>query len=225
LNRETLLGILCNCRTVHQITGSLYLRRHICDLELRILELRDRTAKLLSFLYISDGLLQRALSNAQSLRCDADSAAVQRRHSDAEALAFLSQEVLLRNDAVLEDQLCGGRTADTHLLLLGADAEAREVLLYDERGDALRALALIGHREDDVDIRLAAVRDENLAAVEDIMVALQNSLGLLAGSIRACAGLGQAKRTQHFSGSQRTQILFFLLRGTELLNRVRAQGS
>ena len=49
---------------------------------------------------------------------------------------------------------------------------------------------------DDVDIRLAAVGDKDLAAVQHIVVAVQHRLGLLAGGVGACAGLCQAESAQ-----------------------------
>ena len=60
-------------------------------------------------------------------------------------------------------------------------------------------LGLVSHGENDVSVSLAAVGDEDLAAVEDIVVALQNSLRLLAGSIRAGVRLGQAESAQLFA--------------------------
>ena len=223
-HRINLLRILGESSTIDEKLRSFNLRLHVSQLELRILELGNRTAELLSFLDVFHRLLESAFGNAESLSGNADTAAVERVHGNLEALALFAEQILLRNDAVLENQLSRGGTADAHLLFLGADAEAREILLHNESGDSARTLGLVGHGKNDVGVSLAAVRDEDLAAVEDIVVALQNSLRLLAGSIRARVRLSQAERAQLFALGERNQIFLDLLRRAVHLNRVGTQG-
>ena len=77
---------------------------------------------------------------------------------------------------------------------------------FESRPGALFHLSLIHifrHCKDDIYICLATICDENLAAVEDIVVTLQDSLRLLAGSIRACAGLGQTECCLLYTSIQR----------------------
>ena len=140
-------------------------------------------------------------------------------------MAFLAEEILFRNDAVLEDQLGRGGAADTHLLLLRADAEAREILLHNESRDTTGALRLVGHGEDNIDISLAAVGNKDFAAVEDIMIAFEDSFRLLAGGIGAGVRLRQAERSELLAACERNEVLLNLLRGAELLDRIRAQRS
>ena len=76
---------------------------HVCELELRPLELADALAELDALLRIFHSFVNSALAQAQSLRGDADTAAVQRMKRDLEALAFLAEQVLLGDNAVLHE--------------------------------------------------------------------------------------------------------------------------
>ena len=57
-----------------------------------------------------------------------------------------------------------------HLHFVLAHGEAREVLFDDERADAVVALGLIGHGEDNEDIRHITVGDEDLGTVQDVVI-------------------------------------------------------
>ena len=87
-------------------------------------------------------------------------------HRDIEALALLSEEIVLRDPAVRKDQLIGRGTADTHLVFLGPEGKARGSLFYDKGGDFLHHSAalfnLAGNREDNVNIRFLTVCDKAL---------------------------------------------------------------
>ena len=106
-----------------------------------------------------------------------------------------------------------------------AGGEAGEGALDDEGGNAVVALALVGHGEDDEGGGNVAVGDEALAAVEDVVaVLILDSDGLLAGSVRAGAGLGQTERADLAAGEKVGQILHLLLLGAVLEDRGAAQG-
>src|SRR5699024_11036190 len=95
-----LLSRLCHGSLVNQQLGSLYLGSHVSQLELSVLELSDGTSELFSLFYIFDGGLQSAFRQTQGLRGDSDPSAVQSVHGDVEALALLSQQILLGDAAV-----------------------------------------------------------------------------------------------------------------------------
>ena len=86
-----------------------------------------------------------------------------------EAFALLAQQVALRDPAVGEDQLIGSGSADTHLLLLRTEGEARSSLFYDKRRDLLLHSAALfngsGNCDDNINVRFLTVGDENLGAV------------------------------------------------------------
>ena len=111
-----------------------------------------------------------------------------------EALALLSKQVFLRDAAVCEDQLICSGAADTHLLLFCTKGEARGSLLYDKCGDffflsALLVLNDAGNSDDYINVCFLTVGDEDLGAVKNPLVSLQDSLCLLALCVRTCARL------------------------------------
>ena len=74
------------------------------------MELIQRLAELNAGRGVFLRLIHRALADAQRLRGDADTAAIERLHGNLEALSFLAEQILLGDDAVLEHDLRGGRT-------------------------------------------------------------------------------------------------------------------
>lgn len=112
-----------------------------------------------------------------------------------------------------------------HLVFDLAEAEARHAFFYDESGNAVYASALIGHSKDDIGFSFAAVGDEDLGAVQDVFVTLQNSRGLLSGSIRTSGRFGQAESTNGAAFADRGQVFLFLFFRTEHVDRRCAQGN
>ena len=64
-------------------------------------------------------------------------------------------------------------------MFLFAKGKAGHALFQDEGGNALRALGLVSHGKDDVNISGSAVGNEDLAAVQHVVVADFFSPGLL----------------------------------------------
>ena len=81
----------------------------------------------------------------------------------------------------------------------------------------------VGHGKDNDGAGHSAVGDEALGAVEHIVVTLQNSGGLLAGSVGAGVGLGQAESADLLAAEQVGQILHLLLLGAVLIDGGAAQ--
>ena len=98
-----------------------------------------------------------------------------------------------------------------HLLLVLAHGEAGEAALHDEGGDAAGALGLVGHGEDHEHVGHVAIGDEDLGAVEDIVVAVQLGLGLALGGVGTGVGFGQAESTHLVTLGQHGQIFLLLL--------------
>ena len=132
----------------------------------------------------------------QSLSSDTDTAAVQSHHSYLEALVDFAEEVFLRNLDVLKYELAGAGSADTHLLLMGTDAESFHLLLHDQSGDALVAERLVSHTENYENVCIACVCDEDLGAVYQIVVALVFKNSLLTCCVCACVGLSQTESAE-----------------------------
>ena len=163
----------------------------------------DGLAELLTLTGVVKSLLESALCNAQCLCGDADAAAVEGSHGDLEALALLAQQVLLGHLHIVEDQLSGGGGANAHLVIVIAELETLPALLHDERGDAAGADVGSGDGEHHVGVGLGCVGDEDLAAVEEIVIALIYSGGLRAACIGACVGLGEAESADLLALGQR----------------------
>ena len=127
---------------------------------------------------------------------------------DLMAFALLAEEVLHRHLAVVEDDLGGGRAFDAELLLFGADDQAGEALLDQEGGEML----LVDLGEDGEQLGKAAVGDELLGAVQDIVLAVvgEHRRGLGAEGVAAGAGLGQTVGGAPLAGDDLAEILFLL---------------
>ncbi|EAU62243.1 conserved hypothetical protein [Stigmatella aurantiaca DW4/3-1] len=212
--------VLEQCRLVHQQARRVDLRGHVRQHELDGLVLPDGLAERLALARVAHRLLERGPGDAQRLRGDADPAAVQRAHGDLEALALLAQEVLGRHAHVLEEHGAGVRRADAHLLVrLGPD-EARRVRGHDEGGDALVARLLVRHREQHDGVRLGAVGDPVLRAVDDVLVAPAHRDRLLGRRVAARLGLGEAEAAELLAAGERGEELLLLLLVAVLRHRI-----
>ena len=100
---------------------------------------------------------------------------------------------------------------DPQLRLEPRDCEAWRVGLDEERGDARVAGIRIGLREDGVEVRDAGVRDEALAAVEDVLVAVADRGRPHRGRVGAGAGFGQRVGGQPLAARELRQVLLLLL--------------
>ena len=109
------------------------------------------------------------------------------------------------------------------LFLVLADREAREGALNDERRDAAGALGLIGHGEYDENVRHITVGDEDLGAVEDIVVAVEHCGAGALGSIRTGVRLGQRERAYLVTLGQHAEVLLLLRLGAVLDDWAAAQ--
>ena len=82
-----------------------------------------------------------------------------------------------RHAAAVEQQLARAARADAELVFLLADREARGAALDEERGDALVSRLGVDRGEDDEQVRLVAVGDPELLAVEDVVVTIRRRRG------------------------------------------------
>src|SRR4051794_41195998 len=87
-------------------------------------------------------------------------------------MVLLAEQVLGRHLDVVERDRGGVGGALSELVLLLVDRHAVPLALDDERADALVARVLVGLFVDGVVVGVAAVRDEALRAVQDVLVTL-----------------------------------------------------
>src|SRR6266704_2340669 len=137
------------------------------QLKLDRLKLPDGFAELLPLLRVLERRGEGAARHADHLGPDPDAPGVQRLDRHFVSHAQLTHHVRCRDLAALEDQLARARGADAELVLFLADAESPEALLHREGGDPLVALGEVAVREHDEQPSLRAVRDPQLAPLED----------------------------------------------------------
>src|SRR6266540_410976 len=135
--------------------------------------LADRPAHRLARLRVLERVVGRALRETETLCADTRPRVVEDAHRDLEAVSLLAEQVRGWDAAVVEEDLAGRRALDAHLRLDAADLEAGRVCFENEGGDTGVAAFRIGLREHGVHVRDAGVRDEALAAVEDVLAVVQ----------------------------------------------------
>ena len=106
---------------------------------------------------------------------------------------------------------------------MNAGGEAGHALFDHEHGHATIALGTIGNSQNSVGASGITVGDEALAAVQDPVIAILDSGGLLAGSVSTCAGFSQAECADLTAGSQIGDPLHLLLFGAESHDGAHAQ--
>ena len=111
-----------------------------------------------------------ALRDAESLCCDADTTAVQCRHSDFEALPFFAEHIFLRDTDIIENQLRGRGRANAHFIVMITKSESFPAFFNNERRNASGSDIRRRHRENNISIRFRRVSDKNFTAVEQPVV-------------------------------------------------------
>ncbi len=114
---------------------------------------------------------------------------------------------------VVERDRRGVGGALPELVLLLVDRDAVPLALDDERADALVARVLVGLRVDGVVVGVAAVGDEALRAVEDVLVTLLDGGRAHARDVGAGVRLGQAERGELELLGQHPEVLLLGLLG------------
>ncbi len=212
-------------RLIDQQSGSLELCGHIRKLEGNPLIHADGGAELHAFLRIGQGILIRTLGDAQCLGGNADAPAIQCGHSNLEALSFEPQQVFLRDTHVVKLQLRCAGGPDAHLVIGLREGESGHVLFDDKRRNPAGALCGIRAGEHHIGVGFRGIGDEDLPAVEDIVIPVLHGCGLCAAGITACILLCQAEGSQFAAGGDIRQVFPLLFLVSEMGNGVGAQGS
>eukprot|EP00331_Platyophrya_macrostoma_P006894 CAMPEP_0176433120 /NCGR_PEP_ID=MMETSP0127-20121128/15816_1 /TAXON_ID=938130 /ORGANISM="Platyophrya macrostoma, Strain WH" /LENGTH=447 /DNA_ID=CAMNT_0017815453 /DNA_START=418 /DNA_END=1758 /DNA_ORIENTATION=+ len=170
---ERLAVVLLAGRVVDHQPRGVDLHRRLRVLELHPLEVADRRVELLALEQVRHRRVHRALRNPHHLRRNADAALVQDLDRDLVPLAHLADHVLCRHHDVVEVQLRRRARADAQLVLQAPNAHALLLAaVHDEARDPLVALAGVHRRHHEEDVRLPAVRDEDLRPVQHVRVTL-----------------------------------------------------
>src|SRR5438445_12109116 len=106
-------------RMVDRLLGCFDLRGHVGEGEMHALEARHRSAELLPRGRVGHALLQGALRESQSESGNADAAPVERVEELPETVIDGTEDILFRDDRVLENELArvGGSPSQLVLFL------------------------------------------------------------------------------------------------------------
>ena len=112
----------------------------------------------------------------------------------------------------VKEDLGRGLTAQPQLAVDLAALEPRRARRHQERGDTLGARPA-GAGEEEADVGPGAVRDEDLLAVDDVVVTVAHGLGPEVPGIRPGVGLGQPEAAKRLTRGDLAQpVLLLLLR-------------
>src|SRR5262249_11512892 len=186
------------------------LRGHVGELELDSLELEDRLTELSSLLRVFQRRFISALGDTQGQRGDRDAPSVQNLHGVDEASPDFSEQVLLGNPAILEDDRSGLRSAHPELVLLLAGVETIRPAFDDESADAARAHLTVRNGDYYAGVGGDAVCDEVLRPVEYPATVAAYGGRLHSRSVGTRTRLGQAPRAQAFASGQWRNVFFSL---------------
>src|SRR5213594_4609803 len=193
---------------IGQQAGGVDLRRHVRELPLNRLEVRNLLAERLSFLRVLRGLLEGPLGNSEGLRRDADPAPVESCHRDGEAFVEFSQQIVFGDPTAIEAEGDRVARADSYLVLLLPDGEAFRIARHDERRDLVFFRARPGVHDDDLGD--GRVRREGLRAPQDPLVPLEGCRGPHRGRVGPAAGFRESVRSKPFASRHGPEKLSLL---------------
>ena len=152
---------------------------------------------------------------ADADRGDVQASLVERGHGRVEALLLLAaDEVGGRNADVVEEDLRGPRAGLAHFVIVRPDGHALGLRGYEEDGNALRAGGVrVGAGEDYEDIGGLGIGDEPLGTVDDVVIAVADSLRPQARGVGAGLGLSEGEGGDDLSGGQPGQPFGLLVVG------------
>ena len=185
------------------------------------LQLVDRLAEGDALLGVVVGEVGRALRDPDGLRGRAQARALERPQGDRQPLALLADQVRRRDAHVVEHRRAGRRALDAELVLELAHREALAIGLDDEGAHA--PVLAVGHREHDVEVGDAGVRDPVLGAVDDPLVAVADGGRAHRGGVGAGLGLAQREGGRPLAGRAPRQQAVLELVGAEERDRQRAE--
>merc|ERR1711879_331751 len=183
-------------------------RVHVCQLPLHQLEIGNALAKLLALVRVRHSDIHRRLHDAEGTGGQDESLVVKATHEHVHTLANLTEDILLRNLAVLKHELARVRAAHAELVELLCSGEAGHALFDEERRDAAAPL-LLG--VDDEHVGVGSVRDPELVAVEQPLCALLACSSAHRHHVRSGAGLAHGKSADRVTRDQTGEVLCLLL--------------
>ncbi len=113
--------------------------------------------------------------------------------------------------AVFENQLTGGRSADSQLVFFLAHGEPRKTLLDNERCDSLVTGGGIDRGKEDKKAGFLAIGDPQLASVKNVVAALERGPGLQSERIRSRTSFAECVGAAGVGSHARQEVLLLFL--------------
>ena len=180
--------------------------------ELYALELDDAPPRLAPLVDIGDRIFEGGSRDAKRVRGDAGARLVERGEQDGQARAWRADQVRARHAAVVERQRRCTRGAQPELVFGAQHRQAGRALFHHQRGDrSFRVGDFAPLAEHQQQIGDVAAGDEELAAVDQDVLALRFEPGLHAGRIAAGRSFGNRERYQAARRHARQQALLLRL--------------
>src|SRR6185369_6586639 len=114
--------------------GGIELRGALSDLPLNETKLSDGLAEGFPLLCIFDSLCERMPRAANAGHTQLEPSNVEHVECDVVAFARFPEQIASGDFTVLQHERARGRTANSQLVLLGTDGQARRIALNQERG-------------------------------------------------------------------------------------------
>ena len=196
--------------------GDAHLGGHLGQAEPGVLEGGHRSAERLALHGVGDGGIERGTGGGHAGHGDRQALLGQVDHKVAEPLALLAEQVLHRDDDVVEEQLGGVLGVQSDLVQVAAPLEAVHAPLeHHERHAGVTSLGIGLHRHDD-QVGVDPVGDEGLRPVHHIVVAVADRRGPDVGQIRARPRLGHRHRRDQLTRADPRQPPGLLLLGGQV---------
>src|SRR5262249_14113329 len=155
----------------HQARG-LDLSRRFGQLELDSLKFRYRLSERRPLFRVRCAVIPTPLRETDHLCANPDPALIQGFDSDFVAFANLAEDAGFGNAAIFQNQFAGARRANTEFVFLLANGKSGKIALDEECSDSFVSLFGVQIGENDKEARFRCIRDPELPAVENKMIAL-----------------------------------------------------
>ncbi|MNQ68988.1 hypothetical protein D3C85_835640 [compost metagenome] len=191
------------------------LRLDVGQLELRVLEVPHGLVEGAAVLHVLEREAEQALQRNSGIQGDDQALLRQLLHEVGEALVLFAQAIGHGHAHVVEEQFGGVGRGLAHLVELAAAAKACAVGLDHDQAHALGAGGRIGLAHQQHHVAAQAVADEDLAAVDDVVVAVAHGGGADRLHVGAAARLGDAHRQDLLAAADAGQPLLLLRFGAQ----------
>src|SRR5262249_6844331 len=151
---------------------------------------------------ITQRRLIRTRADTQPQRGDGDAPAIENLHGVDKSRALLAEQRIVRYPTVFKDQLGSVAGPQSQLVFFFSGAKSLGPLLHDEGRKSVRMRGAVGYGNHYGHVRVMAVSDEGLGAVQYPAILFAYSAGARSAGVGSGARLGQPPAANELTGSQ-----------------------